>query len=85
MVVWAVSGLAPAPIGIISLKHVVLLPIWFVANVICSIAATSGLTRQIENPSVRSLVGLFLSGFFFVFNFEVVAHFGFSRIEGLVF
>jgi hypothetical protein len=82
--VCVVCAFAPVPIGIAGLNHIVVLPIWFVACFICSIAAASGLTRRIENPSTRSLIGFFLCGFFLVFNFAVVAHLGLSRIEGLV-
>ncbi len=85
MGVWAMGAFAPTPIGIVILNHIVLWPVWFVANVVCSITAASGLTSQIENPSARSLVGLFLSGFFLMFNFAAVAHVGCSRLEGLVF
>jgi hypothetical protein len=89
MAVSAVSAFAPALIGIAGLdtfaNRIVALPIWLAANVICSIAAASGLTRRIENASAGSLISLFLSGFFFVFNFVVIAYMGFPSIEGLVF
>ncbi len=82
MAIWLLAGFAPSVIGIACLQiknpGQGMMPLLLVVDLICSVVASIGLVRRMENEGARFATGFFLVPFFFVFNAFIVAFVGCS-------
>ena len=81
-VLWLFVAFIPSVVAIpcfgIKTSAPLLLPALVILDLLCSSIAAVGLVRGMKNEAVQSLLGLFLGGFFIIFNVVITVFVGCS-------